>query len=289
MAETLNRAAGVSEAELVSRGEWLCASLFSRYNGIPMVDAARVIVFDNAGSLDLGETLDRFGRIASLYSRFVLPGFYGANGSGRIHTFPRNGSDITGALAATGIGAALYENWTDVPGLMTADPVIVPEARLILQISYRQMRRLARAGARVLHPACLDPVAAEGIPTRLRSFTSPGCFGTLIDDRCDKTVPCLSGLEDAELPKDIPSNDAGCHVLYHQSQHAYSCQLPMNAPSESGVSRIDVFGVSESNARQAAAALCPICAINGEERFSVFVERDKYVPAVRALHRMLIE
>ena len=251
--EALDRAAGVSEACLISRGEWLCASLFSRYSGIPVVDAARVIAFDEKGALDVSATYQRLGSIAALYDRFVLPGFYGADGSGRIHTFPRNGSDITGALATAGIGAALYENWTDVPGLMTADPAIVPKARLIPQISYRQMRQLARAGARVLHPACLDPVAAEGIPTRLRSFTSPDCFGTLIDDRCNKTVPCLAGKADGD------------------------------------VAEIAVFGLPAKRVLAVADTLKPRGTQVLQDRVSIRVDSGEYEGVAQRLHAALIE
>ena len=190
--DEIGRALSISRDHTLSRGEYLCALLFSRWSGIPMLDAAQLIAFDALRRLDAPATSERLRR-ALEYPRLVIPGFYGADSGGGIVTFPRNGSDITGALAAEGLGASLYENWTDVPGLMTADPGIVPEARLIRQISYRQMRRLARAGARVLHPACLDPVALAGIPTRLRCTARPACFGTLIDDRCDEIVPCIAG------------------------------------------------------------------------------------------------
>ena len=287
--ETLRRAAEISEAHLVSRGEWLCASLFSQYSGIPIIDAGRLVAFGGHGALDADATLARFGEIASLYGRFVVPGFYGADASGRIHTFPRNGSDITGALAAAGVGAALYENWTDVPGLMTADPAIVPQARLIPQVSYRQMRQLARAGARVLHPACLDPVAAEGIPTRLRSFTSPDCFGTLIDDRCGETVPCLAGEARATLPSDSIHSDTG---------RDFDGQVPGAVPENSrrpsadpdcAVSRVDVFGLPESRVRRAAEPLAPICVAQDVERISIYVHKDHYANSMCALHRALIE
>ncbi|MDO4867950.1 MAG: hypothetical protein Q4C10_15585 [Clostridia bacterium] len=287
--ESLSRAAKISEAHLVSRGEWLCASLFSQYSGIPMVDAARLIAFDGAGVLDADTTLERFSKIASLYDRFVVPGFYGADGFGRVHTFPRNGSDITGALAAAGIGASLYENWTDVPGLMTADPAIVPEARLIPQVSYRQMRRLARAGAKVLHPACLDPVAAEGIPTRLRSFTSPDSFGTLIDDRSVETVPCIAGEARAVLPHAISCGVAGQEFDGQAPGAVPGKTCPESAVSTGMVSRIDVFGVPESHAHRAAEALRPLCVTRDAERFSIYVPVDRYAGSMRALHRTLIE
>ena len=69
----------------------------------------------------------------------VIPGFYGADESGLIHTFSRGGSDITGALIAEAVGAELYENWTDVNGFLTADPRIVEHPAGIKELSYREL------------------------------------------------------------------------------------------------------------------------------------------------------
>lgn len=165
---------------LLSRGEALCAKLFSRYSGIPYVDAKRVVYFDTRGQLDARRTALALKAMARKYPRAVIPGFYGSDPFGGIVTFPRNGSDITGALVAAGVGAALYENWTDVPGLMTGDPARDPGARVIPEISYADMRRLTRGGAQVLHPDCLDPLEAAGIPTRIRCTMDPHLPGTLV-------------------------------------------------------------------------------------------------------------
>ena len=163
----------------VSRGEYLCAQLFSEYAGLPMVDAKDVIRFDH-GRLDEAATCAALRDMAQKHPRAVLPGFYGGDRAGGIALLSRNGSDITGALTAAGVGAALYENWTDVPGLMTADPAVHPDARVIPEISYAEMRSRAEAGARVLHPDCLAPVAAAGIPVRLCWVIHPELPGTMI-------------------------------------------------------------------------------------------------------------
>lgn len=178
--EVLEEARRVSPARAVSRGEMLCAELFSRYSGMPWADAEGLICFDAGGRLSVHETLARLHAMAQKTPRAVLPGFYGTDPAGRTVLFPRNGSDITGALVAAGVGAALYENWTDVPGLMTADPATHPDARVISEISYADMRRMAEGGANVLHPDCLSPVEAAGIPTRLKYTLDPAAPGTLI-------------------------------------------------------------------------------------------------------------
>lgn len=253
------------EADVLSRGEYLCADLFSRYTGIPMRDAAELIAFEEGGEVDEPRTLRRIERAALDQKRLILPGFYGAMPDGTVATFPRNGSDITGALAAAGAGAALYENWTDVPGLMTADPEIVPQARLIPQISYRQMRRLARAGARVLHPECLDPVAAAVIPTRLRSLRQPECFGTLIDDRCGGTVPCIA-VRDCSSDPDGTA-DAGHHE---------------------DLSAITVFGLSTTDRIVAAETLRPLRTEEEDDAVRFLVKKQWTASAARWLHSLLI-
>lgn len=176
----IDRALQISEAATVSRGEYLCAKLFARFSGMPFVDAADVIRFDERGRLDDEATARALGRMAQAHPRAVIPGFYGSGPDGRIVTFPRNGSDITGALVAAGVGAALYENWTDVPGLMTGDPGITPGARVIPAVSYARMRALAEGGVQVLHPDALEPVARAGIPTRIRCTMMPDAPGTLV-------------------------------------------------------------------------------------------------------------
>ena len=256
-------AMAVSEASVLSRGEHLCALLFGQYSGIPMADATDAVQFDPGGGLNMEATLARFIGLSRRYDKLIVPGFYGAEPSGRIRTFPRNGSDITGALAAAGMGASLYENWTDVPGLMTADPAIVPDARLIRQVSYRQMRALARAGAQVLHPACLDPVAMAGIPTRLRSTREPENYGTLIDDKVAEIVPCLAGRREAALP-----------VKTHDESTEAAC--------------VSIFGLPLKAVTEAAGMLEPILIEPGRDCVRVYVERAAYEMSLRALHGRLI-
>lgn len=176
----LAAAVRISRAHTLSRGEYLCARLFADYTGLTFVDAAPFVCFDTNGGLDVQRSITRLSVLPSMYLRAVVPGFYGSDPSGKIVTLPRNGSDITGALLAAAVHATLYENWTDVPGLMTADPSRDPDARLIPVIDYPEMRTFAQNGARVLHPDCLAPVEQAGIPTRLKCTMQPEAAGTLI-------------------------------------------------------------------------------------------------------------
>ena len=178
--EVLLRSAAISRAHTLSRGEYLSARLFARWTGLPFVDAAHLLCFDAGGALSVPESLRAIREAARQHIKMVVPGFYGSDPKGNIVILPRNGSDITGALVAAGVGASLYENWTDVPGLMTADPAVDPAASVIPEITYAEMRRRAERGARVLHPDCLGPLEALGIPTRIKCTLEPDAPGTLV-------------------------------------------------------------------------------------------------------------
>lgn len=178
-----------------SRGEYICARLFAAYASIPFVDAAELIHFGEDGNLLRDRTVHSICQMAERYPRAVIPGFYGSKPDGSIQTFSRGGSDITGALVAAALHADVYENWTDVDGLMSADPTICPDAVCHPAVSYRQMHMLASSGARILHPSCVEPVREAGIPTVLRNTFSPNKPGTYISDHIHRSVPCICALD----------------------------------------------------------------------------------------------
>ncbi len=171
---------GASRDFAASRGEYLNGRLLSEYLGFPFVDAAEVIRFSPDGQLMEEETNRLLRAALQAQGRAVIPGFYGADETGTLHTFSRGGSDITGALAARAINADVYENWTDVTGFRMADPRIVPDAQYIAQLTYRELRELSYMGATVLHDAAVFPVRRAGIPTNLRNTNDPKHPGTLI-------------------------------------------------------------------------------------------------------------
>lgn len=176
-----------------SRGEYLCAQLVAKYLRWEFVDAAGVICLRESGAADLEETYRRLPCALKPLKNAVIPGFYGATRRGEIRTFPRGGSDITGALAAGAMGARLYENWTDVDGLMSADPRLVQNTVCVPEVSYRQMRLLSAMGAQVLHPDSLSPVMRAGIPTVLKNSFHPERPGTRIAGGARAKIPCLTG------------------------------------------------------------------------------------------------
>lgn len=175
-----NLQAGASEDYLASRGEYLSALISAAYLGYDFVDTAGLIQFDEKGKLLNEETNNALAQELSKHERAVLPGFYGTYPDGRIKTFSRGGSDITGSLVARAVKADVYENWTDVSGFLMADPRIVKNAKPISTISYKELRELSYMGASVLHEDAVYPVRLAGIPINIRNTNEPKDPGTTI-------------------------------------------------------------------------------------------------------------
>ena len=171
--------------ELVSRGEYFTSRLMAEYLGCTFVDAAECIFFGPDGQVDRERTYAAIRAAYDKYGRIVLPGFYGVLPNGRIKVMSRGGSDITGALAAAAIDAELYENWTDVSGILMADPRIVPDPRPISRVTYGELRELAYMGASVLHEESIRPVKEKGIALNIRNTNRPQDRGTLILEKID--------------------------------------------------------------------------------------------------------
>ncbi|MCR5825971.1 MAG: aspartate kinase [Oscillospiraceae bacterium] len=173
-------AAAPARDYMASRGEYLNAKLLAAYLGVPFVDAANTVRFSGDGRFIAEGTNEALATALRGVERAVIPGFYGADEAGRIHTFTRGGSDVTGALVARAVNARLYENWTDVSGMLFTDPRIVPNPDTIRHISYRELRELSYMGASVLHEDAVFPARAAGIPINIRNTNRPADAGTMI-------------------------------------------------------------------------------------------------------------
>ena len=165
---------------LASRGEYLNAKIIAQFMGWPFVDAADVIFFDETGIFDGAKTYPALGEKLKGLPNAIIPGFYGSTPDGRIKTFSRGGSDITGSIVARSVNADMYENWTDVSGMLSADPRIVDRPSPIEYITYTELRELSYMGASVLHEDAVFPVRKAGIPVNIRNTNSPDDNGTLI-------------------------------------------------------------------------------------------------------------
>ena len=174
----------VSQDEMASRGEYFSAKLMAAYLGFQFVDASEWIFFNIDGSVNKEASYEALrGKLTG--EGIVTPGFYGVMPDGSIRTFSRGGSDITGSLAAAALDAGVYENWTDVSGILMADPRIVDNPQPIAEVTYDELRELAYAGANVLHEGAIFPVREKNIPLNIRNTNEPSAPGTMIRDHFD--------------------------------------------------------------------------------------------------------
>ena len=174
----------ISQDELVSRGEYFSAKILAAYLGYTFVDSADWISFRMDGTVDQPTSYQVFRAVAAGHG-IVTPGFYGSMPNGHIKTFTRGGSDITGALAAAALDADVYENWTDVSGILMADPRIVTNPQTIPEVTYDELRELSYTGAQVLHEGTIFPVREKQIPLNIRNTNDPDHPGTMIQEHFD--------------------------------------------------------------------------------------------------------
>ena len=199
-----------------SRGEYLNGIIMAEYLGFEFIDAATVIFFDDNGDFDGEKTNEILSERLSRCQSAVVPGFYGAYADGRIKTFSRGGSDITGSIVAKAVKADVYENWTDVSGFLIADPRIIKRPQVIETITYRELRELAYMGATVLHEDAIFPVRQEGIPINIRNTNAPQDNGTwIVGSTCQKSKYTITGIAGKKgfcavnIEKDMMNSEIG--------------------------------------------------------------------------------
>lgn len=134
----------------------------------------------------------------------LFPGFFGYTKDGLLRTFDRGGSDITGAILAAAVEADLYENFTDVDCVFSANPKVVNNPAEITEITYREMRELSYAGFSVFHDEALMPVVKQGIPVNIKNTNNPTVAGTRIVPRREESKRPVTGI----------SADSGFSILY---------------------------------------------------------------------------
>ncbi len=184
---------------IVSRGEYLAAKLMACYIGCEFVDAKDIIRFNYDGSVNYEETGELVRKYTSGNDRYVIPGFYGAYDNGEIHLFSRGGSDITGSILAKSVSASIYENWTDVCGILMADPRIIDNPHKISKITYEELRELSYMGASVLHQDAIFPIEDRNIPINILNTNEPLDSGTIIsnnDFQSERAITGIAGKKD---------------------------------------------------------------------------------------------
>ncbi|MBQ9148498.1 MAG: aspartate kinase [Oscillospiraceae bacterium] len=241
----------LTKEELVSRGEYFSAKLMAAYLGYTFLDAADWVKFSLDGSVDQEATYKALKELA-FGQKIVTPGFYGTMPDGRIHAFSRGGSDITGSLAAAALDADVYENWTDVSGILMADPRIVDNPQAIAEVTYDELRELSYSGAQVLHEGSIFPVREKNIPLNIRNTNAPNDPGTIIREHFDEDhepnrfITGITGMKDfsiISLSKRGMSNQVGVlhKVLTVLVRHNVSVDYVPN-----GIDNVSVVAPTEA-------------------------------------------
>lgn len=202
---------------VVSRGEYLLAQILAECLNYNFVDATKLVRFNPNGVYDAEQTFLVAQEALKELPNAVIPGFYGADENGSIFTFSRGGSDVTGAIVARAVKASLYENWTDVNGVLTCDPSIVDNPQLIYCLSYKELREMSYMGASVLHSESIFPVSAFEIPINIRNTFNLNSNGTMIvpdiyDVKDFNQITGIVGKKDffvVHIEKDLMNNEIG--------------------------------------------------------------------------------
>ena len=238
--------------ELASRGEYFSAKLMAAFLGFQFIDAADWIKFNFDGTVDQESSYEALQNRVVQGMGAVIPGFYGLMPDGHIRTFSRGGSDITGALAAAALDADVYENWTDVSGILMADPRLVENPQTIPEVTYDELRELSYSGASVLHEDAIFPVREKNIPLNIRNTNDPQAPGTMIQEHFDgdhdphRFITGITGKKDftiISLSKRGMSNQVGVlrRVLTVLERHNISVDYVPN-----GIDNVSVVLPTES-------------------------------------------
>lgn len=190
--ETLSKE--TTEDYIVSRGENLTAILMAEYLGYHFVDSKDVIKFNYDGTINYEITDELIKQSYQSFKKVVIPGFYGSYPNGEVKVFSRGGSDITGSLVSRALNAEVYENWTDVSGIMVTDPRIVENPKRIKEITYTELRELSYMGANVLHEETIFPVRNMNIPIHILNTNAPNDEGTYITENCCDNSNIITGI-----------------------------------------------------------------------------------------------
>lgn len=210
---------------LKSCGEDFNAQIIAQYNndlGFPTrylspKDAGIFVTDEPGNAMILEESYEQINKLKNYKETLVIPGFFGFSHQGDIVTFPRGGSDITGAILARGVKAKLYENFTDVSGIYRANPSVVSQPEVIPEITYREMRELSYAGFGVFHDEALEPLYKDRIPVVIKNTNKPDDKGTFIVSERDIShlthiisgVSCDKGFTSINIKKYLMNREVG--------------------------------------------------------------------------------
>ncbi len=193
-----------SKDRISSYGEWLSSQIISAKLSAEKIanwwkDSRELIVTNSlftAAEVDFTLTNKKITSFftSSTGDLFLLPGFIAADKNGITTTLGRGGSDYTAAIIASAVKASILEIWTDVSGMMTADPRLTSNARIIPHISYQEAMELSHFGAKVIYPPTIQPVMTKDIPVWIKNTFAPADEGTLIESVSTKNGNIVRGI-----------------------------------------------------------------------------------------------
>jgi bifunctional aspartokinase / homoserine dehydrogenase 1 len=262
--------------EALAVGERLSALLISehlKWRGVAAeaVNAAEIIVtdavFNNASPLMAATEKKANARLQPILAAGQIPivtGFNGATVDGRPTTLGRGGSDFSASILAAALGASELWIWTDVDGIMTADPRLVPEAKVLAEITYSEAAELAWAGAKVLHPRTLAPLVERRIPVWSKNSFAPGAPGTRI-------VPALG------------EGNTGARAVTSMANVA----LVSLEPANSGVEGVHIMARSLDALDRAKVEVLAISSSSYRQSFCFLVRNEELDTATQAIEEVL--
>ncbi len=257
---------------IMSFGERISATVIAEVlsaTGTPavFVDARTWTVTNDrfgAGLVDWDATQQKLTSISATWGDRtpIHTGFLAQTVDGRTTTLGRNGSDYTGALLARGLGAESFTIWTDVLGVMTADPGILKDAYPITHLSYMEALELANFGARMFHPRTMIPLIDSGVPLRIRNTMEPEHGGTLVDAR---------GSEDPSRPTCVTSLEKLAMLDVQWTRLTYEASIAKRVLSALESARVTVWLTIQAAHGQAAAVVVPLGQV---ERARAAIEEE---------------
>ena len=166
----------------------------SEYLGYEFIDATSVFYLNYDGSVDYVKTTNAVTKVLKQYPNIIVPGFYALTPNSEVRVFSRGGSDLTGSILAKASNASLYENWTDVDGIYSANPKIISNAKTIDKITYSELRELSYRWANVIHQETIVPLEDTGIPIQIKNTNNPKHKGTIIRKDIESNGSIVTGL-----------------------------------------------------------------------------------------------
>ncbi|KFE42792.1 aspartate kinase [Staphylococcus agnetis] len=274
---------------LKSSGENFNAQIIAAYNteqGVPTEylspKDAGIIVTDEPGNAQILESsYDTINQLNQRKHKIIIPGFFGYSEKGNIVTFPRGGSDITGAIIARGVRAKLYENFTDVSGIYRANPNVIHEPEIISEITYREMRELSYAGFGVFHDEALQPLYRYRIPVVIKNTNRPNDPGTFIlhDREFNRKkvvlgISCDKGFTSINIKKYLMNRQVGftVKILNILAENNISFDhMPSGIDNISIIMRTNQIKGKEQQILEAIRRECEIDELNIEQDLAILM------------------